>query len=81
MLHGPKQSALTSIGLLNGKHREVTSEATIEDQTSQDMVLRWIALKISIDGENASQVTTLPMLITKVLISIPDKVWWAVFLG
>uniref|UniRef100_M1DWZ4 Putative plant transposon protein domain-containing protein n=1 Tax=Solanum tuberosum TaxID=4113 RepID=M1DWZ4_SOLTU len=50
----------------------------MEIQSSRERVLRWIARKIAIDGENAVWVTTMPTLITKVSLSFPAKVWWAV---
>uniref|UniRef100_M1E0A8 Uncharacterized protein n=1 Tax=Solanum tuberosum TaxID=4113 RepID=M1E0A8_SOLTU len=53
ILYGPKYSAPSSVGLFEGKHHEVTSDAMIEDQNSRERVLRWIAKKIAIDGENA----------------------------
>uniref|UniRef100_M1D9G1 Integrase core domain containing protein n=1 Tax=Solanum tuberosum TaxID=4113 RepID=M1D9G1_SOLTU len=61
-----------------GKHREVTSDTTMEIQSSQERDLRWIARQIAIDGENAVWVTTMPTLITKASLSFPAKVWWVV---
>ncbi|KAH0709098.1 hypothetical protein KY284_010525 [Solanum tuberosum] len=36
ILHGPEYSAPISVGLFEGKHHEVTSDATMEDQTSRE---------------------------------------------
>uniref|UniRef100_M1D9B6 Putative plant transposon protein domain-containing protein n=1 Tax=Solanum tuberosum TaxID=4113 RepID=M1D9B6_SOLTU len=73
MLYGPEYSAPVSVGLFEGKHHEVTSDATMEDQTSRERVLCWIAKHIAIDGENAGWVTTTPTLITKASLSFPAK--------
>ncbi|KAH0750769.1 hypothetical protein KY290_030001 [Solanum tuberosum] len=73
--HGQKDMAIC---LFEGKHHKVTSDATMEDQTSRERVLRWIAKQIAMDGENAVWVTTTPTLITKASLSFPAKVWWAV---
>ncbi|KAH0709099.1 hypothetical protein KY284_010526 [Solanum tuberosum] len=78
ILHGPEYFAPISVTLFEGKHHEVTSDATVEDQTSRERVLRWIPKKIARDGENAGWVTTTPTLITKASLSFPAKVWWAV---
>jgi len=53
IFYGLEYSAPASVGLFEGKHHEVTSDATMEDKTSRERVLRWIAKQISIDGENA----------------------------
>ncbi|KAH0722909.1 hypothetical protein KY290_005575 [Solanum tuberosum] len=78
MLYGSEYSAPVSVGLFEGKHHEVTRDATMEDQTSRERVLPWIEKQIAIDGENAVWVTTTPTLITKASLSFPAKVWWAV---
>ncbi|KAH0699034.1 hypothetical protein KY284_013249 [Solanum tuberosum] len=78
MLYGSEYSAPVLVGLFEGKHHEVTSDATIEDHNSRERVLRWIAKQIAIDGENAVWITTTPTLITKASLSFPTKVWWAV---
>uniref|UniRef100_M1DD22 Putative plant transposon protein domain-containing protein n=1 Tax=Solanum tuberosum TaxID=4113 RepID=M1DD22_SOLTU len=78
MMHGPEYSAPSSVGLFEGKHHEVTSDTTMEIQSSRKMVLRWIAKQIAIDGENAVWVTTMLTLIPKSSLSFPAKVWWAI---
>uniref|UniRef100_M1DR88 Putative plant transposon protein domain-containing protein n=1 Tax=Solanum tuberosum TaxID=4113 RepID=M1DR88_SOLTU len=78
MLHGPEYFAPAFAGLFEGKHHEVTSDTTMEIQSSQEKVLRWIAKQIAIDGENAVWVRTTPTLITKASLSFPAKVWWTV---
>ncbi|KAH0714986.1 hypothetical protein KY284_007891 [Solanum tuberosum] len=78
MLHGPEYSAPTSVDLFEGKHHEVTSDATVEIQSSREKVLRWIAKQIAIDGENVVWVTTMPTLIPKASLSFSAKVWWAI---
>uniref|UniRef100_M1DBW3 Integrase core domain containing protein n=1 Tax=Solanum tuberosum TaxID=4113 RepID=M1DBW3_SOLTU len=74
MLYGSKYSAPTSVGLFEGKHNEVTSDATMVDRTSRERVLCWIAKQIAIDGENAVWVITTLTLITKASLSFPTKV-------
>ncbi|KAH0689131.1 hypothetical protein KY289_016489 [Solanum tuberosum] len=74
MLHGPEYAAPASVGLFEGKHHEVTSYATMEEQDSLEKVLCWIVKQIAIDGENAVWVTTTPRLITKPLLSFPAEV-------
>ncbi|KAH0773545.1 hypothetical protein KY290_010682 [Solanum tuberosum] len=39
MLHGPEYSAPASIGWFEGKHHEVTSDITMEDQNSRERAL------------------------------------------
>ncbi|KAH0698466.1 hypothetical protein KY284_012681 [Solanum tuberosum] len=78
MMHVPEYSAPSSVGLFEGKHHEVTSDTTMEIQSSRKMVLRWIAKQIAIDGENAVWVTTMLTLIPKSSLSFPAKVWWAI---
>ncbi|KAH0650091.1 hypothetical protein KY284_030003 [Solanum tuberosum] len=74
MMYGLKYSTPASVGLFEGKHHEVTSDATMEDQNSQERVLRWIAKQIAIDGENVVWVTTTPTLITKASLSFLAKI-------
>ncbi|KAH0720055.1 hypothetical protein KY284_005085 [Solanum tuberosum] len=78
MLHGPEYSSPASVGLFEGNHHEVTSDTSMEIQSSREKVLHWIAKKIAIDRENVVWVTTMPTLITKASLSFPSKVWWAV---
>jgi len=40
MLHGPEYVAPASVGLFEGKHHEVTSDTTMEIQSSREKVLR-----------------------------------------
>uniref|UniRef100_M1DLY3 Putative plant transposon protein domain-containing protein n=1 Tax=Solanum tuberosum TaxID=4113 RepID=M1DLY3_SOLTU len=75
MLYGSEHSAPTLVDLFEGKHHEVTSDATMVDQTSRERVLCWIAKQIAIDGENVVWVITTPTLITKASLSFPTKVW------
>ena len=65
MLHGPGYMAPSSVGLFEGKHHDVTNTPYREDQASRERLLRWVAKKITIDGEQASWVTTTPTTIAK----------------
>uniref|UniRef100_M1DGD8 Integrase core domain containing protein n=1 Tax=Solanum tuberosum TaxID=4113 RepID=M1DGD8_SOLTU len=78
MLHGPEYTTLASVGLFEGKHHVVTSEAEIEVQSSHERIMHWIARQISSEGENASWVTRLSIHITKASLSFSVKVWWAI---
>ncbi|KAH0693013.1 hypothetical protein KY285_020110 [Solanum tuberosum] len=50
MLHGPKYTTPTSIGLFKAKHHAVTSESEMEDPTSREHVMHWIAGYIAKEG-------------------------------
>ncbi|KAH0698456.1 hypothetical protein KY284_012671 [Solanum tuberosum] len=70
MLHGPKYTAPTLVGLFEGKHHVATSENEMEVQSSRELVLRWIARQIALEGENVAWVTGTPTLITKASLSL-----------
>ncbi|KAH0679060.1 hypothetical protein KY284_020145 [Solanum tuberosum] len=50
MLHGPKYTTPISIGLFKAKHHAVTSESEMEDPTSREHVMYWIAGYIAKEG-------------------------------
>ncbi|KAH0769048.1 hypothetical protein KY290_013029 [Solanum tuberosum] len=78
MLHGPEYIAPSSVGLFESKHHVVTSEAEMEDLTSREWVMHWIAGLIASEGENATWVAGTQVQITKASLSFQAKVWWAV---
>uniref|UniRef100_M1DF18 Uncharacterized protein n=1 Tax=Solanum tuberosum TaxID=4113 RepID=M1DF18_SOLTU len=57
MLHGPEYTTPASVGLFEGKYHAMTSETEMQDQSSRERVMRWIAKKIALEGENAAWVT------------------------
>ncbi|KAH0698590.1 hypothetical protein KY284_012805 [Solanum tuberosum] len=56
MLHGPEYIAPSSVGFFEGKHHALTSEAEMEDPTSRERVMHWIAGLIASEGENSTWV-------------------------
>ncbi|KAH0698666.1 hypothetical protein KY284_012881 [Solanum tuberosum] len=50
MLHGPTYTPPTSVGLFKGKKNTITSESEMEDPTSRDQIMSWIAGVIASEG-------------------------------
>jgi len=79
MLHGPEYRTHVSVGLFEGRHQTVTSETEMDDPSSRECFMRWIAGQIAIEGENVSWVANAEVQITKSSLLFPSKVWWAFF--
>lgn len=77
-LHGPEHSTPTTVGLYDGRHHSVTSEAKMKDQVPRESIMKWITGRIATDNDAISWVAN-PQVHTTMSTSIfLAKVWWTV---
>ena len=65
MLHGPKYTAPAFVRLFKGKHHAVTSKSEMEDPTSREGIMCWIACYIATEKEEVAWVSDPHVPITK----------------
>uniref|UniRef100_M1DZG0 Putative plant transposon protein domain-containing protein n=1 Tax=Solanum tuberosum TaxID=4113 RepID=M1DZG0_SOLTU len=78
ILQGPEYTTPASIGLFEGKYHVVTSESEMEDPSSREHIMHWIAGYIATEREAVAWVSEPHVPITKTSLTFQAKVWWSI---